>query len=300
MIYEIRIGEVMKINVITVAPKTLMSELGHLLQANRISGTPVMDQGRLVGIISLQDYIEWLAGQVDDCPVSEKMTTNVKTLYADEPLVQAVSRFDVHGYGRFAVVSHKDQKVLGILTKWDVLAGLLRKLEIDYQNEETRHYKARHFFEDVAADRMGLFFQYNVAGRDFSQAGEAASRLKSSLRFLGLDPQVIRRTAIATYEAEMNLVFYTDGGRIRVRVGPHIISVKVDDSGPGIADVEKALLPGYSTAPEWVRELGFGAGMGLCNIKKCADAMKLRSEMGKGTHLNIRISITNGANSETN
>jgi CBS domain-containing protein/anti-sigma regulatory factor (Ser/Thr protein kinase) len=300
MIYEIRIGEVMKSDVITVSPQTLMSELGHLLQEERISGTPVVDQGELVGIISLQDYIEWLGSNGEDCPVSEKMTAEVQTLYADEPLVQAVSRFDVHGYGRFAVVSHKDQKVLGILTKWDVLSGLLRKLEIDYQDEEARHYKARHFFEDVAADRMGLFFQYNVTGHDFSQAGEAASRLKSSLRFLGLDPQVVRRTAIATYEAEMNLVFYTDGGRILVRVGPHIISVKVDDSGPGIADIEKALQPGYSTAPEWVRELGFGAGMGLCNIKKCADAMKLKSEMGKGTHLSIRISLTNGANSETN
>lgn len=300
MVYEIRIGEVMKSDVITVDPQTSMSELGNLLQEKRISGTPVVDGGRLVGIISLQDYIEWLAAGEEDCPVCEKMTADVQTLYAEEPLVQAVSRFDVEGYGRFAVVSHKDQKVLGILTKWDVLAGLLRKLEIDYQNEEARHYKARHFFEDVAADRMGLFFQYDVVGHDFSRAGGAASRLKSSLRFLGLDPQVIRRAAIATYEAEMNLVFYTDGGKIRVRVGPNAISVKVDDTGPGIPDIEKALTPGYSTAPEWVRELGFGAGMGLCNIKKCADTMKLKSEVGKGTHLNILISMVNGARSETN
>lgn len=96
----------------------------------------------------------------------------------------------------------------------------------------------------------------------------------------------------------MNLIIYTDGGNIRVRVEPNEIFVVVKDSGPGIPDIEKVLQPGYSTAPEWVRELGFGAGMGLCNIKKCATKMDLRSTVGRGTQLNIRISIEDGAKSE--
>jgi anti-sigma regulatory factor (Ser/Thr protein kinase) len=119
------------------------------------------------------------------------------------------------------------------------------------------------------------------------------------LRRLGLAPQVVRRVAIATYEAEMNLIIYTEGGKIRVRVEPHEIFVRVHDSGPGIPDIEKALVPGYSTAPEWVRELGFGAGMGLDNIRKCATRMGLRSTVGKGTQLSIHISIEDGAKSET-
>ena len=124
--------------------------------------------------------------------------------------------------------------------------------------------------------------------------------MKATLGRLGLHPQVIRRVAIATYEAEMNLIIYAEGGRIRVRVEPHQILVKVEDSGPGIPDVEKALQPGYSTAPDWVRELGFGAGMGLNNIRNCADKMDLRSAAGKGTHLSIHIFVEEGVKSETN
>ena len=120
------------------------------------------------------------------------------------------------------------------------------------------------------------------------------------MRRLGLHPKVVRRVAIATYEAEMNLIIYTNGGKIGVRVEPHEVFVKVEDSGPGIPDVEKVLQPGYSTAPEWVRELGFGAGLGLNNILNCANKMDLRSTVGKGTQLSFYISIEEGAKSETN
>jgi len=156
----------------------------------------------------------------------------------------------------------------------------------------------KHFFDDILADKVVLLFQYDVVGHDFARAGEGASRLKATLRRLGLAPQIVRRVAIATYEAEMNVVIYTDGGKMRVRVEPHEIFLVVKDSGPGIPDIEKAMQPGYSTAPEWVRELGFGAGMGLCNISRCATKMDLKSTVGKGTQLNIRISIDNEAKSE--
>jgi anti-sigma regulatory factor (Ser/Thr protein kinase) len=228
------------------------------------------------------------------------MTKDVRTLYADEPLIHAVNKFEQLGFGRFAVLDRKSEKLLGILTKGDIVEGLLRKLEVDYHREETQTGIVRDFFEDIVADKIVLFFQYDVAGHDFQRAGESSSRLKATLRRLGLDPQIIRRVAIAAYEAEMNLIIYTDGGRIRVRVEPHEIFVKVQDSGPGIADIEKVMQPGYSTAPEWVRELGFGAGMGLCNIRKCASRMDLRSTVGKGTQLSIHVSIDEGVKSEAN
>ena len=137
-------------------------------------------------------------------------------------------------------------------------------------------------------------------GRDFSRAGRASTTVKQVLKDLGVNSSVVRRAAICAYEAEMNVVMYAERGTMEFVISPERIHIKIEDSGPGIPDIEKALTPGYSTAPEWVRELGFGAGMGLCNIKKCADMMRLRSEMGKGTHLNIRISMVNGAKSETN
>ena len=301
LFYEIRVGDVMKRDVFTVSPRTHMSVLKVILQKKRISGTPVVDKGKLVGIISIEDFIKWLADREQDCPLGEKMTRRVQTLYADEPLTNAINKFERHGFGRFVVIDRQNERIVGIVTKGDIIEGLLKKLEIDYYEEqEVRQYRVRHFFEDILADKIILFFQYDVMGHDFKQAGESASRLKVTLRRLGLHPQVVRRVAIATYEAEMNLIIYTDGGKICVRVEPHEIFVNVEDSGPGIPDVEKALQPGYSTAPEWVRELGFGAGMGLNNISNCANKMDLISTVGKGTQLSFYVSIEEGAKNETN
>ncbi|UCC97038.1 MAG: CBS domain-containing protein [Phycisphaerales bacterium] len=295
LIYEIRVGEVMKTDPVTVTPQMPMSQLREILREKRISGTPVVKGDTLAGIISIEDFIKWLADREPDCPISEKMSKDVQTLYADEPLTQAVNKFEQYGFGRFPVIDRESQKLRGIITKGAIVEGLLRKLEIDHiEEEQVYRRRIKHFFEDILADRVSLFFRYEVAGQDFKRAGEGASRLKSSLRRLGLDPQIIRRVAIATYEAEMNLIIYTKGGRIRVRVEPQEIVVRVEDSGPGIPDVEKAMQPGYSTAPEWVRELGFGAGMGLTNIRKCASRMGLHSAVGKGTTLNIHIVVENG------
>ena len=301
LVYEIRVSDVMKRDVFTVSPRTHMSVLRVILRQNRISGTPVVDKGKLVGIISVEDFINWLANREQDCPIGEKMTRNVQTLYADEPLTHAINKFEQHGFGRFIVVERQDKRLVGIVTKGDVIEGLLKKLEIDfYKEEEVCQFRVKHFFEDILADKTELLFQYDVIGHDFDRAGESASQVKTTLRRLGLHPQVVRRVAIATYEAEMNLIVYTDGGKICVRVEPHEIFVNVEDSGPGILDVEKALQPGYSTAPEWVRELGFGAGMGLNNIQKCANKMDLRSTVGKGTQLSFYIYIEDGAKNEIN
>lgn len=300
LIYEISVGEVMKTNLVTVTAQTPMSKLREILREKRISGTPVVEGDRLMGIISIEDFIKWLADREPDCPIREKMNKDVQTLYADEPLTQAVNKFEQFGFGRFPVLDHESKRLVGLITKGTIVEGLLKKLEIDHiEEEEVYRHRIKHFFDDILADKVSLFFQYDVVGQSFKHAGEGASRLKSSLRRLGLDPQIVRRVAIATYEAEMNVIIYTEGGKIRVRVEPHEIMVRVEDAGPGIPDVEKAMQPGYSTAPEWVRELGFGAGMGLNNIQRCATTMGLHSVLGKGTTLKIHISTENGVKRET-
>ncbi len=199
LVYEIRVRDVMKDNVFTVSPQNHMSELQDILQEKRISGTPVVDQDKLVGIISIDDFIRWLAERQEDCLISEKMTSDVQTLYADEPLIHAVNKFEKHGFGRFVVIDRQDKRLRGIITKGDIIEGLLKKLEIDYQKEETQSERIQRFFEDIYADRIALLFQYEVAGKDFKRAGESSSRLKATLGRLGLHPQVIRRVAIATY-----------------------------------------------------------------------------------------------------
>jgi len=231
-----------------------------------------------------------------DASIEEKMTKKVETLYADEPLVRAVSKFDRYGFGRFPVIDRDQGKLVGMLTKGDIIEGLLKRLEIDYQEEEIHRYRASHIFEDIVADRTRLNFQYNIVGQDFNRAGESASALKKTLLRLGFQPQIVRRVAIAAYEAEMNIVIFTNGGQISARVQPERIKIEASDTGPGITDIERAMQPGFSTAPEWVQELGFGAGMGLSNIKKCVDKMTLTSQVGKGTDLQATIYIKKGRN----
>jgi anti-sigma regulatory factor (Ser/Thr protein kinase) len=174
-----------------------------------------------------------------------------------------------------------------LVTKGDIIESLLRELEVDYHEEEIRRYRASHIFEDLAGEDVRLTFRSAVAARDFEHAGEASSHLKKTLERLGINPSVVRRAAIASYEAEMNVVIYSDGGSIVAEVTPDKLRVEVKDCGPGIPDTEKAMQAGYSTASEWVRELGFGAGMGLVNMMKCADEMHLDSEVGQGTHLTM-------------
>ena len=287
MVYEMKVGDVMTRKVITVHPKTFMSELREILRENRISGLPVVDDGRLVGLVSLEDFIKWLADRQDDCPIEAKMTGKLETLHEDDPLVLAVGKFEKTGLGRFPVVDRDRGRLAGILTKGDVIEGLLKKLEIDYHQEEIYRHRASHIFEDIEADRTTLLFQYDVKGQDFKQAGGSSSRLKRTLKRLGVRPDVVRRVVIASYEAEMNLVVFTEGGKILARVRPSGVLLEVEDSGPGIADIQKALQPGYSTAPDWVRELGFGAGMGLNNIQNTSDRFDIQSEPGKGTLLKV-------------
>ncbi len=294
--YELKVGDVMTTDVVTVSPKDTMDELREILRIKRISGTPVVDGNQLVGIVSIEDLIKCLADGEMDASIEEKMSKEVEILYANESLILAVSKFNRYGFGRLPVIERDQGKLVGILTKGDIIKELLKKLEIEYHVEEIHRYRASHIFEDIVADKTSLHFQYNIVGQDFNRAGESASGLRKTLLRLGLHPQIVRRVAIATYEAEMNIVIFTNGGQISAQVEPEYIKIEASDTGPGIPDIERAMQPGFSTASEWVQELGFGAGMGLPNIKKCADKMILTSQVGKGTNLKATIYIKKRGN----
>ena len=291
LIYELKVNQVMTKNIITVKPDMMMHHLRHILRANNISGTPVIKNNKLIGIISIEDFIKWLISGKPNCSIDKKMTRNIKTVFNDSALVEAVSKFNKFHFGRLPVVSRKGKKLLGIITKGDIIEGLLKKLEIDYHEEEIHAYRASHIFKDILADKVGLTFQYRIKGNDFKHAGECASNLKRTLQRLKFHPDIIRRTAIAVYEAEMNIIIYTKKGKITADVEPHELKIKAEDSGPGIKDIKQAMKPGYSTATHRIREMGFGAGMGLVNIKKCSDKMKINSTVEKGTNLELFISL---------
>lgn len=135
--------------------------------------------------------------------------------------------------------------------------------------------------------------EFSVKGGDFAKAGAVACRIKNLLKDLGLDTKTVRRVAIASYEAEMNVIMYAWEARVNLAVTPGEVQITVDDQGPGITDIELAMKEGYSTATPEMRELGFGAGMGLPNIKKNADVFRIDSETDRGTRLEIIIR-TNG------
>ncbi|HJD48124.1 MAG TPA: ATP-binding protein [Candidatus Mediterraneibacter norfolkensis] len=138
---------------------------------------------------------------------------------------------------------------------------------------------------------QALTFRYEIDGDDFTRAGEASSSMKNKLKQLGLDSDVIRKVAIAMYEGEINMVIHADGGKITVTVSDTEITMVLSDTGPGIPDVEKAMQEGYSTARPEVRSLGFGAGMGLPNMKKYTDEMQIDTTVGKGTTITMKVYI---------
>ncbi|MBQ7095356.1 MAG: ATP-binding protein [Clostridia bacterium] len=136
-----------------------------------------------------------------------------------------------------------------------------------------------------------IILTFDVNGDDFSVAGEASSAVKKHLKQLGFPPDLIRRVAIAMYEGEINMVIHADGGVATAEINETGVKITLADRGPGIKDVNLAMQEGYSTAPEEVRNLGFGAGMGLPNIKKYSDDLKIETELGVGTTLTIQINM---------
>lgn len=132
---------------------------------------------------------------------------------------------------------------------------------------------------------------YDVDGNELLLAGKASSSLKKVLKQLGIKPEIIRKVSIAVYEAEINMVIHASGGQINVEISPEKIYILLEDSGPGIPNIDLAMQAGYSTASEQAREMGFGAGMGLPNIKRYSDEFDIQSIVGKGTKLAITVYI---------
>ena len=134
-----------------------------------------------------------------------------------------------------------------------------------------------------------LIFRFEVDGEDFTSAGQASVQVKKNLRQIGIDPETIRRVSIAMYEGEINMVIHAGGGVAEVGVYDEYIEIVLDDRGPGIADIDKAMQEGYSTASDNIRSLGFGAGMGLPNMKKNTDKLEIFSTLGVGTKIVMRV-----------
>ncbi|MCL1837144.1 MAG: CBS domain-containing protein [Treponema sp.] len=276
LIYQLKIKDVMTTSVITGVKGQPMRHLQALMRENRITGAPIVEGRKLIGLVSIDDIVTALDKGFIDCPVEERMTRNVIVLQDDMPLSFAISYFNKYNYGRFPVLN-KNQELVGILSSIDVIRSLLAEMNREVLRLEKMHKEATGIstsFSDM---------EYNVPHYDFELAGRASTDIKKALKQREIDPKIIRRIAIASYELEINLVVHSNGGSLQCSIHPDRVVITAADTGPGIADVDQALQEGWSTANEYVRSLGFGAGMGLANTKRVSDEFFINSAVGVGT-----------------
>ncbi len=290
LIYTTRVDLVMAPDVIVIDPDMTMSQVKELMRNKRISGAPVVNERRVIGIVTMSDVIRSMEQGKLDSPVVDVMTREVRTVPMDAMVSDVVNNLGRRGFSRLPVVDH-DGNLLGIVTTGTLIRSLLLQLDKSFQKNEAEKlytYRASHIFHDISSDDTSLTLRYFVNERDFDNAGKASSLIKRSLQRLVVRPQIVRRVGVAVYEAEMNLVIHTDiGGEITVEVRKDRVNISAVDHGPGIEDLKQVLQPGFSTAPEWIRDMGFGAGMGLANIKRVSDVMKLTSAPGYWTKLEL-------------
>lgn len=293
LIREMQVSRVMTTNLLALPPDATMGDLKELLREHRISGAPIVDDGTLVGVASIEDVIHALEEQRLDAPVRDYMTSEgLITAMAQEPVMEALRRFETTGIGRMPVLDSRE-KLTGIITRGDITIALLRALQELYSEAEAMQDRPQHFFEALESENTSLQLRYHVEKGNFAGGGDASAKIKRALLRIGASPQLARRVSIATYEAEINLIIHTDaGGLILADIQPTEITVVAQDSGPGIPDVELARQPGYSTATPEIREMGFGAGMGLTNVDRCSDKMSLWSAVGVGTRLQMTFKVS--------
>jgi CBS domain-containing protein/anti-sigma regulatory factor (Ser/Thr protein kinase) len=290
LIYTTRVETVMARDVIVIDPSMTMERVKDLLRKRRISGAPVVDNRQILGVVGMSDVIAAMERGDLKGPVTERMTTKVKTVSVDASVLEAVQHLGREGFNRLPVVD-REGLLVGIVTNGVIMGSLLKEMEISFKKKEAEKlpsYRASYIFKDILSDNTSVVLRYVVADKDFNSAGHASSMIKKSLQRIGAPPSIVRRVAVAVYEAEMNLVIHTDvGGRIIAEIMSNTINISAVDHGPGIEDISKVLQPGYSTAPEWIRDMGFGAGMGLANINRCSDMMQIISQPGGSTRLDM-------------
>jgi CBS domain-containing protein/anti-sigma regulatory factor (Ser/Thr protein kinase) len=277
LIHQLKVKDVMVTAVLTGEKKQTLRHIQALLRENTVTGIPIVEGRKLVGIVSIEDIILALdKGYIDDL-VEDRMTKKVISLQDDMPLSFAISCLNKYRFGRFPVLN-KNEDLVGIITSSDVIRALLIEMNREVLRLEKLHKPANQNITSMYSE-----MEYTTAHYDFELAGRASTEIKKALKQRSFNPKLIRRVAIASYELEINQVVHSDGGVIRCSILPDKVIIVAEDKGPGIEDVNLALKEGYSTANEYVRSLGWGAGMGLANTKRVSDEFTIESTVGKGT-----------------
>lgn len=301
LIYEIKIKEAMSAEVIFFNEEATFREIQLVLKEKKISGVPILDKNsELVGIVSIDDIITAFDRGYIDEKITPHLTREVITVPQNFSVVYAIRLFEKYGVGRLPVtVSLKNKKIVGIITMSDILNALLLEVQTIAEKVKEKEAKDRLFSEKISKSVARKPLQFEVRSDDFTNAGRVASITKKYFQNLGVNPEIVRRIAIVCYELEMNICIHSLGGSITVEMEDHQqVKIIARDKGPGIPDIDLALKPGFTTASEKIRALGFGAGMGLPNAKRCADKLEIKSSLKSGTVLKAIIYL--GEKNEVN
>jgi len=277
LIYRLKVKDVMTTDLVTATKDTPLRAIQHIMREKQVTGLPIVMGKRLIGIVSMDDIIQALdKGYINETAQSH-MTRNLIVLEDDMPVSFAISYFDRFSYHRFPVLN-KHKELVGMITSRDITSTLLVEI-----NREIEDLEKRTSTTSLSDEMNGEIHTYSIMKNDFENAGYASTEIKKRLKKAGIQPHIIRRAAIASYELEMNLVVHSDGGELIAEYTPQEIQITARDSGPGITDINNAMTPGWSTASEWIRSLGFGAGMGLPNVKSVSDEFTIESDMNGTT-----------------
>ncbi|MCL2043797.1 MAG: CBS domain-containing protein [Treponema sp.] len=277
LIYQLKIKDVMVTAVISGKKDQTMRRIQAIMRENRITGIPIVEGQKLVGMVSIHDIITALDQGLIESTAEECMTRDIIVLQDDMPLSFAISYLNKYNYGRFPVLN-KNRELVGILSSMDVIRSLLVEMNREVLRLEKMNKKESDGISSVSSEMA-----FTVAHYDFEQAGRASTEIKKALKQRNIDAKIIRRVAVASYELEINIVVHSDGGSLHCSIQPDKVIITVTDTGPGIADVNQALQEGWSTANDYVRSMGWGAGMGLANTKRNSDEFSINSEVGVGT-----------------
>jgi CBS domain-containing protein len=282
--YRLKVRDAMSSPVITAAPGDSLREVQYIMRDNGITGVPILDGERLAGLVSMSLVFEALdSGRIEE-KAGSLMTKSVISLEDDMPLAFATTYFNRYKFGRFPVLD-RDARLVGIICASDIIRCLLVAL-----NQEVARLEERLSRESAQAATAGeVDLSFSVNRFDFENAGKASAEIKKALVSIGIEPAVVRRAAVACYELELNQAIHSEGGTLSCVAGEGRIEIVARDRGPGIPDVEAAMTEGFSTANEWIRSLGFGAGMGLPNAKRVSDEFAIDSGPGRGTFVKAAI-----------
>lgn len=286
LLYRLKIRDAMTRDLTTAYRSDTLRSVQRKMKQNGITGVPIVEGRRLVGMISVDDIIRALdEGYIDDS-VENSMSRNLIVLEDDMPLSFGISYMEKYKFGRFPVLS-KDKALVGIITSRDVIVALL--LELNREVEKLEREVQQETGSGPEGDTDGTIRrEFSTRQFDFENAGKPSSEVKALLKERGVDPKTTRRVAVATYELEMNQVVHSYGGKLLFSINDSTARIEATDSGPGIEDVDQAMTEGYSTATEWVRSLGFGAGMGLPNTRRVADELNIQSSP-EGTSVEVVV-----------